>query len=572
MEQPAVLRTGGAIEGVTTLGANRTPVKRARRLSALDASYLYNESSSNLLHLGVILIFEGHIPFDALLRSLARRIHLLPCYRQRLAEVPFNLAYPTLEDDAEFRLENHVRHFRLPSGIDERQGLRIVSSNFRRQLDRSRPLWEFISFEQWPGGKTLVVSKLHHALVDGLASVRLMKRLFDREPDAPGPAPAAEPWNPAPLPSPPQRLNCALRDRLINQTDTLAEITLEALRAPYELAARNQQLVEGIARIVGPPGRQIVATPWNAGATGDSYELTWFRASVRDYGTIRHAFGATTSEVLITILSEGAGRYLRHHGYSTDGWFRIATPVNVRQPEEPTDSGNRVSMIFPTVPATPMDPVERLQVVHQETERITPAEMRTLDGLGLRWTGSFGLDPNSGFPNGVFTSTPLEAMTAPSLVALTASGQLLGMDAAAACKKMTNWRPRPEAISMPAPQISFITTYVPSVAAPVYLCGHRCLEQVGLLPVGGNLGYGVAVLNYNHDRYIGMVAKPELLPDIECMKGHVQAAFMELKLAADQKRRCETPGKPIAPQPGRPRSSIEAPPTTLTRVPPTKVT
>jgi hypothetical protein len=81
---------------------------------------------------------------------------------------------------------------------------------------------------------------------------------------------------------------------------------------------------------------------------------------------------------------------------------------------------------------------------------------------------------------------------------------------------------------------------------PVYLCGHRCLEQVGVLPVGGNLGYGVAILSYNHDRYFGMSADSILMPDIDRMKGHVQAAFEELKLRADRQRLSGTPGKQAA--------------------------
>jgi hypothetical protein len=99
---------------------------------------------------------------------------------------------------------------------------------------------------------------------------------------------------------------------------------------------------------------------------------------------------------------------------------------------------------------------------------------------------------------------------------------------------------------MPPPEISFVATYVPSVPAPIYLCGHRCLEQVGVLPVGGNLGYAVAILSYNHDRYFGMAADPSLMPDIDRMKEHVQAAFAELKLAAERHRPTETPDKQAA--------------------------
>jgi WS/DGAT/MGAT family acyltransferase len=445
------------------MAANSPPSMLQRRLSALDASYLYNESASNPLHVGAALIFEGHIPFDAIVRSVEQRIHLLPCYRQRLAEAPFNLLYPSLEDDPEFRLENHLKRFRLPLGIDERQATRRMLRGYRPVLDRSRPLWELLSFEGWPSDNTLVVSKVHHALVDGVASVKLTKRLFDLRPDAPPPEAPTGHRTFTPLPSPAQRLFGATREMMVSQVDDLTEVMIKGLRDPWELAGRNRQLLEAVGKLAGPPGRQIVATPWNAGPMSGAHDLVWFRTSVSDYRIIRDSFGGTTTDVVLTVLTEGAGRYLRDHGYSTSGWFRIACPVSVRTPEEQTGLGNRVSMMFPTIPAEPMDPVERLRVVREETERVTPKELQTLDRLGLRWTGSFRSDPYAGFPYGVFTSTLLEQMVPPDLMALRSRMELLEMDAVASLKRMTDWRPRPGNLFAPPPQISFIATYVPSV-------------------------------------------------------------------------------------------------------------
>src|SRR6202011_645275 len=182
-----------------------------------------------------------------------------------------------------------------------------------------------------------------------------------------------------------------------------------------------------------------------------------------------------------------------------------------------------------TIPAAPMDLVQRLKVVREETKRVTPDELQNLDRLGLRWTGGFRSDSYAGFPYGVFTSTFLDQMIPPNQMALRSRLELLGMDAAAAWKRITDWRPRPGNLFTPPPEISFVATYVPSVQAPVYLCGHRCLQQVGILPTGGNLGYGVAILSYNHDRYVAMSAQQSLMPDLDRMKGHVQAVFEELK-------------------------------------------
>jgi hypothetical protein len=116
-----------------------------------------------------LLIFEGQISLDDLLRHVERRIHLLLRYRQRLAEVPLNLDHPTLEEDRDFRLQNHVKRFELPPGLSEAEAIEQVLRDYHPMLDRTRPLWEMLSFGGWPGGRTGIVIKVHHALVDGIS-------------------------------------------------------------------------------------------------------------------------------------------------------------------------------------------------------------------------------------------------------------------------------------------------------------------------------------------------------------------------------------------------------------------
>jgi diacylglycerol O-acyltransferase / wax synthase len=225
-----------------------------RRLSALDASYLYNESAANPLHLGVVLIFEGHIPFDNIVRSIEQRLHLLPRFRQRLAEVPFDLAFPAWEDDPNFQLENHLKRLELSPGIDRQRAIRRVLREYQPVLDRGRPLWEFLCFEGWPGGNTAFVCKVHHALGDGASSVRLMKRLFDFSPEAVPPEPPAQRTPAAPLPSLSQRLVSAAHDLAIGQVKSFTDAMVEAFRDPSAFVERNRELQEAIGKIAGPAG------------------------------------------------------------------------------------------------------------------------------------------------------------------------------------------------------------------------------------------------------------------------------------------------------------------------------
>jgi diacylglycerol O-acyltransferase / wax synthase len=470
------------------------PSRLRRRLTGFDSSFLYAESANSPLHIGFLLIFEGHVPFDGIVRAIGQRIHLLPQYRQRLAEVPFNLAHPSLEDDPEFRLDNHVRRYQLPPGIDEAHAIQHLLYAYQPLLDRTRPLWELLSFENWPGGNTVIVSKIHHALVDAVAAVELMKVLLDFRPDAPSQWSQAHRWKPDRVPNPTQTLASAMLDLLVGQFDSLTRIVNEQARINQGSLGCGPPFFEAMRRLAELDSRQIVSTPWNSGPVTDARSLTWLRNSTTDYRAICDAFGGTFNDVALTVVSEGAARYLKHHRYSCDGWFRIACPVNLRRPHERTDVGNRVSMMLPAVPAAPMDPVERLNVVRDETERMKE------DGIAEAWEQVMSL----------------RELVPPGLLALTSPFGMPGHDGAAAL----------------VPAINFAATNVPGVEVPQYLCGHRCLEQIFLLPLVGNLGYGVAVLSYNQSLHLAMIADPWLVPDLGLMRALVQNAFEELRAAA----------------------------------------
>src|ERR1700731_1125189 len=98
--------------------------KLSRRLTAQDASFLYAESRNGPTHIGSLLFFEGHIPFEDLMRHIEARLHLLTRYRQKLVEVPLRLNHGTWEDDPDFQLVNHVKRHILPTGSTDAELMR----------------------------------------------------------------------------------------------------------------------------------------------------------------------------------------------------------------------------------------------------------------------------------------------------------------------------------------------------------------------------------------------------------------------------------------------------------------
>jgi len=216
-------------------------------------------------------------------------------------------------------------------------------------------------------------------------------------------------------------------------------------------------------------------------------------------------------------LTEGAARYLEHHGYRVEGQnLCIGCPVNVRHKEEQRALGNRVSMMFPTAPAEPTDIVERLQLIHEETERIKAA----------------------GSAQALEAMMDLSDLIPPGLIGPAARAATTMLDTSGALASWTGWKPRPDGFALPAMGINFVATNVPGVQVPQYINGHVCVDMVPLIPLAATMGYSVAILSYYRSLYFGMMAEPRVMPDVALMKVFVDDAFAELK------RRCAEKAAP----------------------------
>src|SRR3954454_453258 len=167
-----------------TIGA----MTRGHRLSALDASFLHLEKAGARLHVASVTVFDGPTPpYDELLAHIESRLHLVPRFRQRLAEIPLDQGRPVWVDDPHFNLRYHLRHAGLPAPGSEEQLKNLASRVFAQRLDRTKPLWELLLVDGLDGGGFALVAKSHHALVDGISAVDITTALFDADPDAPPP-------------------------------------------------------------------------------------------------------------------------------------------------------------------------------------------------------------------------------------------------------------------------------------------------------------------------------------------------------------------------------------------------
>jgi WS/DGAT/MGAT family acyltransferase len=437
---------------------------------------------------------------------MRQRLYISPRFRQRLSFAPFNLAHPSIEDDPDFKLENHVRLQKLPPGISEAEAIQqIVRRHFDHVMDRTRPLWDVTLFEGLPGRSPLVWA-MHHALVDGVSGFEMLNSLMDFTPNPPPPETVPEPQTPTRLPSMPEVFVSAARDLAVEQIDQVVDAVQEFMRDPRSLS-RQVETLAAVVRLIGEVAQPPVATPWNAGLAIGERSLAFLKMPFADYRAIRAALGGTINDIVLAVLGEGAARYLKHHGWPTDGILRFGCPVNVRRPGEEIILENRVSVMMPSTSAAPLDMVERLKLISQQTARLKQS--------GAAYT--------------MERMTGLAASIPPALLGAVSAVSAISTQLMAGLFRASDWRPAPGGFAMPPSGISFVATNVPGPQTPWYFAGHKVTDMFGILPLPSNIGYGVSISSYDDHITFSMMADERMISDVDQMKAFVREAFDDLR-------------------------------------------
>jgi len=474
-----------------------------RRLSAMDASFLYFETATTPMHISSLHVLEGEADFDTIFQHFADRMHLLPTYRRRVAFVPFNLAHPTWEDDPDFDLNRHVCHHRLQPGATMESALDEVMELNEPMLPRDRPLWKVWVVSGLPG-KTLLLMMTHHAMIDGVSGIELTTIIFDFDVKGGNREPASGPWRPQPMPDPVARFNSALQDNL--QAARGRGSALASFRDPQQrrLLSRAGRVIR---RFFTEPA---VTAPFNAGIVGRKRKLRYLTESFAEIREIRRALGGTINDVVLTVVSEALARYLAGKGEDAeDRHIRIMCPVSVRTESESGTLGNRVSAVFPLLPAWPMPVTQRLTAVCAEMERIKHDE--EAQALALLMESSSGVWPLA-FAPAQMIGTPLD----PTRLTLGLQMPVL---------PRLGGRP-------PNFGINFVCTNVPGVQVPQYLVGHKVTDVIGIILLTGNVGFSMPIVSYNQQLCFSFVCDPHLLPDVERLVDAARDVFKELLGAA----------------------------------------
>jgi diacylglycerol O-acyltransferase / wax synthase len=468
--------------GTISAGSNNGGLNR--RLSPQDATFYYLETPEAPMSIGSVAIFEGHIPYRRFLESIQSRMHLIPRYRQRVVEPPFNIGRPTWEFDPDFDIRRHIMRVPLPAPGTDEQLRNLTTRLIRGQLDRSKPLWELYFVEGLEGERTALVSKIHHCLVDGVSGIELLTVMLEVSADPPPVIPPAA----EPVPELPPRGKLffeALFDSISETLDRAADFQLMLTDA---LPGGDRQQIKAIAtglRAAFPYVRTArEKMPFNGSFSGQR-ELAWAEIPFDEARSVRKAHGGTVNDVVLTVLAGGLAYYARAHGKATEGrTARVLCPVNVRREDERTTLGNRVSMLLVELPLGVDDPVKRLKLITEQTALLKQDSVA--DGVEAVADLLGGLPP---------------------LV-------MLGLGA------------------LPGPPntiANMVCTNVPGPLIPLYSVGHRMIAHYPMVPIAWSMGIGCAVTSYDQSLYIGLTADLGAAPDVDVLREGMEQAWHELR-------------------------------------------
>jgi len=456
------------------------------RLSAIDVSFLTNESSSAHMHVGGLCVFEGPPPsYDDLAEHVRSRLHLVPRFRQKLAFPPAPTGRPFWVDDPNFNLEYHVRHSALPSPGSEDQLRRMAARIFSQQLDRTKPLWELWLVQGLTRKRFAFVTKTHHSLVDGVSGVDIATVLFDVKP-VPEPAEADHEWVASPEPS---------------GATLLAKDAEGLLSAPLRLARRVEHAVEHPEATLHQVSESLTAlgevgwnfanpapdTPLNHGI-GPHRRFAWVRSDLSKFKRIKDVLGGTVNDVVLAVVSGAMRGWLRSRGVRTEGMeLRAQVPVSIRAEGERGQLGNRIAVVRGPVPVYVEDPVQRLKVVRESMQGIKQSKQ----ALGAEVISRF----NDFAP--------------PTLLAQAAR------------------------VNFSTRLFNLVVTNVPGPQIPLYVLGRELQDifPVGFLPP--NQALFIAIMSYNGSINFGLLADYDSMEDVEGIATGVEGAIAELLEAAE---------------------------------------
>ncbi len=454
------------------------------RLSALDVSLFYTEDEITPLHVGELLIFQApqdRFDYDRLVTLIRRRIAFVPRYRQRVRWVPGKLANPVWVDDQDFDVAFHVRRSALPSPGTEAQLRDLVARIMSRPLDRTRPLWEVYLVEGLEGGRFAILTKTHHAMVDGTVAVDIGQVILDTSPDS-RPTPELH-WNPGKEPSGAELVAGAVVDT-IRQPAVVVEAARKSVSNVHQSATSVVRQAGSVVSALWSAARPPAESPLNV-EIGSQRRYGTATLRLEDFKTIRKERGGTINDVVLAVITGALRAWLmtRQETVGVRHTIRAMVPVSVQEAADRTPS-NRVAAYIVDLPTGEPDPIVRLN-------RISFEMAQHKAGGGMVSAGNL---------------VSLTGFTPPTLHAM---GARLAGDLS---RRVSN----------------VVITNVPGPQTPLYVAGAELVAAYPVLPLVKDMAVSIGLTSYNGGVFFGLNADRDAMDDIDVLTACISEALDEL--------------------------------------------
>ncbi len=467
-----------------------------KQLTGLDATFLYMETPNTYGHVNGLAVYERPYPeFDpyaAVYERFGSLVGHVEPFRRRVVEVPFGLDHPYWVDDPHFDLDYHIRQIGLapPGAADQlaEQVARIIG----RRMDRNHPLWEVYVIEGLGDGRWAMLTKFHHATVDGAAGVIMLKMFTDESIDAEWPwEPVA--WTPGELPSDSDLLKHTVGNLVANPVKA-TRLSLKVVRNMADAAglnslsgvvARSRDLIattvgrgeeaEAVSeqlRKVALPITPAPPTPWNK-SVGPHRRFAMRSTALSNIKRLKDATGGTVNDVVMAVCAGALREYLLRHDALPDEPLRAMVPVSIRTGLEEDPWTNRVSSIVAVLPTDCDDPLERVARCREAME----VAKRQLD-----------LVPATAMTEATDAASPVIAGAAVRLIARLS-----------------------DRVTLP---INVVISNVPGPREPLYFAGCKLDNYIPVSTISNGVGLNITVHSYEDRLDFGLVADRDLVPDL----------------------------------------------------------